>query len=195
MTKSTEHQTPDSYDAHIIPADIATRKEREGKNYKQVPNNSKNPDSLDTTGGYTVDGEGLVNNYAVEPEMYAEKSGDLMAEDAPTTIVDIFTTQIDAEKAVLAMQEAGLIANKISIIGKDYHSNHDDGDSLTWENINEHGGLAVVLTRLGIAKDKTAPFTTAIENDQFIVLVTGSDRDASQAQHVLQTLGHQAIAH
>ncbi|MGL6282541.1 MAG: hypothetical protein ACRC2J_09070 [Microcoleaceae cyanobacterium] len=195
MTKPTEHQTADSYDAHIIPADIATRKEREGEHFKEVPNNSENPDSLDTTGGYTVDSEGLVNNYAVEPEMYVDKPGDLAEDASPTTIIDIFATQLDAEKAVLAMHEAGLTANKISIIGKDYHSNHDAGDSLTCENINKHGGLAVVLTRLGIAEDKTSLYTTAIDNDQFIVLVTGSDRDASQAQHVLQTLGHQEIAH
>ncbi|HEY9798674.1 MAG TPA: hypothetical protein V6D30_23785, partial [Leptolyngbyaceae cyanobacterium] len=31
----------------------------------------------DSTGGYTVDKEGLVNNYAVEPEMYINEPGDL----------------------------------------------------------------------------------------------------------------------
>jgi len=29
-----------------------------------------------TEGGYTVDKEGLLNNYAVEPEMYYETPGD-----------------------------------------------------------------------------------------------------------------------
>jgi hypothetical protein len=59
----------DTYDAHIIPAETAARKEREGEDYKQIPD-----DNLD--GGAAVDNEGLLNNYAVEPEMYYEASGD-----------------------------------------------------------------------------------------------------------------------
>lgn len=55
-----------SYDPHMVPAETAARLEREGENFKQVP------DEEPTTGGYTVDNEGLVNNYAVEPETYPE---------------------------------------------------------------------------------------------------------------------------
>jgi hypothetical protein len=63
----------DTYDRGIVPAETAARKEREGDNYKQLPE----PDGgTDTTGGYTMDGEGLLNNYAVEPEMYYETPGD-----------------------------------------------------------------------------------------------------------------------
>jgi hypothetical protein len=62
----------ESYDAHIVPAETAARKEREGENYKHTPENTEESDSIDTTGGYTVDGEGLINNYAIEPEMYYE---------------------------------------------------------------------------------------------------------------------------
>lgn len=69
----------DSYDRNMIPAEIAARRDREGDDYKQLPN--LNPDagqeSIDTTGGYTVDERGLSNNYAVEPEMYVEEPGDL----------------------------------------------------------------------------------------------------------------------
>jgi hypothetical protein len=69
----------DSYDRHLIPAETAARKEREGAGYKQVPNEEAG-ESIDTSGGYTVDQEGLVNNYAVEPEMYIDEPGDLRAE-------------------------------------------------------------------------------------------------------------------
>lgn len=68
----------DNYDSNIIPAETAARKEREGDAYKQVPTEAEG--SLDTCGGYTVDQEGLVNNYAIEPEMYIETPGDLQAE-------------------------------------------------------------------------------------------------------------------
>ena len=64
-----------NYDRKIISAETAARMEREKDNFKQQPQNSG--DSLDTTGGYTVSREGLTNNYAVEPEMYAEVPGDM----------------------------------------------------------------------------------------------------------------------
>lgn len=65
----------DTYDRKIVPAETAARIEREGNTYKQTPE-TENPDSVDTAGGYTVDQEGLMNNYAVEPEMYYEVPGD-----------------------------------------------------------------------------------------------------------------------
>jgi hypothetical protein len=63
----------DTYDRGIVPAETAARKEREGEIYKQTP---ENEGGIDTSGGYTVDSEGLINNYAVEPEMYYEVPGD-----------------------------------------------------------------------------------------------------------------------
>ncbi|MBD2693522.1 hypothetical protein [Anabaena catenula] len=76
----------DSYDRGIIPAETAARIAREGEDYKQVPTEEKlssaptddqtNDESIRTTDGYTVDQEGLLNNYPVEPEMYYEVPGD-----------------------------------------------------------------------------------------------------------------------
>ncbi len=70
--------SPDTYDRGIVPAETAARKEREGESYKQLPDHEE---TLDTAGGYTVDKEGLANNYAVEPEMYYEVPGDLRAKE------------------------------------------------------------------------------------------------------------------
>ncbi|MGG6237691.1 hypothetical protein ACQ4N7_03545 [Nodosilinea sp. AN01ver1] len=69
----------DNYDPHIIPAETAARKEREGGDYKQVRDESSN--SIDTSGGQTVDKEGLANNYPIEPEMYINEPGDLREEE------------------------------------------------------------------------------------------------------------------
>ncbi|MBS3028990.1 MAG: hypothetical protein HCA25_18445 [Dolichospermum sp. DET50] len=81
-----EKITADTYDRGIIPAETAARIKREGKNYKQLPteddvasaptNDQADIYSIRTTDGYTVDKEGLLNNYAVEPEMYYEVPGD-----------------------------------------------------------------------------------------------------------------------
>lgn len=75
---STQSEQP-KYDPHIMPSETAARKEREGSSFQDTP---ASEDSMDTTGGYTVDGEGLANNYAVEPEMYVETPGDLRAAEA-----------------------------------------------------------------------------------------------------------------
>ena len=76
----------DTYDRGIIPAETAARIKREGVNYKHLPteedtasastNDQTNISSIRTTDGYTMDKEGLLNNYAVEPEMYYEVPGD-----------------------------------------------------------------------------------------------------------------------
>lgn len=60
----------DTYDRGIVPAETAARKEREGEHYKETP----------AVKGYTVDKEGILNNYAIEPEMYINEPGDLKAE-------------------------------------------------------------------------------------------------------------------
>ncbi|NJN87750.1 MAG: hypothetical protein HC881_17420 [Leptolyngbyaceae cyanobacterium SL_7_1] len=69
----------DTYDPHIVPAETAARKEREGDGYKQTPEQTEG--DIDTTGGYTTDKEGLINNFAIEPEMYYEVPGDLKAKE------------------------------------------------------------------------------------------------------------------
>ncbi|MHC5599132.1 MAG: hypothetical protein ACYTXC_24835 [Nostoc sp.] len=83
---SSDRAETDTYDRGIIPAETAARIEREGSNYKTLPteegeanvptDDQTDPESIRTTDGYTVDKEGLLNNYAVEPEMYYEEPGD-----------------------------------------------------------------------------------------------------------------------
>ena len=75
-TELYDSPTPDSYDPHIIPAETAARKEREGENFKRLPKHPPGSESLDTTAGFTVDKEGLVDNFGIEPEMYYETPGD-----------------------------------------------------------------------------------------------------------------------
>ncbi|HLP90081.1 MAG TPA: hypothetical protein VK184_16015 [Nostocaceae cyanobacterium] len=93
---SAERVEVDTYDRGIIPAEIAARKEREGEQFKQLPTEEKqintptddqtNSESIRTTDGYTMDREGLLNNFAVEPEMYYEVPGDARAEIAADQI-------------------------------------------------------------------------------------------------------------
>ncbi len=75
------------YDRGITPAETAARQEREGANFlhtateesqkNATTNDQTDDESIRTTDGYTVDKEGLINNYAIEPEMYINEPGDL----------------------------------------------------------------------------------------------------------------------
>ncbi|MEQ8755298.1 MAG: hypothetical protein RID09_17520 [Coleofasciculus sp. G1-WW12-02] len=87
QAKTKEQIKSDNYDRNIVPAETAARKEREGDNYKAKITQDKqsNPDSIDTTEGYTVDNEGLVNNFAIEPEMYVNEPGDLREKEEQET--------------------------------------------------------------------------------------------------------------
>ncbi|MDZ8238979.1 MAG: hypothetical protein RMZ69_17845 [Nostoc sp. ChiQUE01a] len=92
---SSDRAEVDTYDRGIIPAETAARKEREGDKFKTVPTEEReassatddqtDSESIRTTDGYTVDKEGLLNNYAVEPEMYYEEPGDARQEAAADT--------------------------------------------------------------------------------------------------------------
>jgi len=111
-----EKITADTYDRGIIPAETAARIKREGKNYKQLPteddvasaptNDQTDIYSIRTTDGYTVDKEGLLNNYAVEPEMYYEVPGDAQeaaAEDKAERIQEL--REVNEDKTGLLTED------------------------------------------------------------------------------------------
>ncbi|MBD1937721.1 hypothetical protein H6F73_10435 [Microcoleus sp. FACHB-68] len=79
--------TTPHYDRGLIPAEVAAREEREHDTFRRTPSKENDqaaktddqtdPESIDTTSGYSVDKEGLVDNFAIEPEMYINEPGDL----------------------------------------------------------------------------------------------------------------------
>ena len=109
-TDSSDRAEVDTYDRGIIPAETAARMEREGDKYKTLPTEEREADaptddqtdseSIRTTDGYTVDREGLSNNYAIEPEMYYEEPGDARqqaAEDREERIEELGEVNQDEE--------------------------------------------------------------------------------------------------
>lgn len=76
--KVTENEKMDTStaDRGIVPSEVAARMDREGSDFKETADEQAGKESLDVTGGATVDQEGLANNFAVEPEMYYETPGD-----------------------------------------------------------------------------------------------------------------------
>ena len=68
-------------DRGIIPAEVAARRERECVDFRRTADEQAGIDSINVSGGATVDQEGLANNYAIEPEMYVDEPGDLKQEE------------------------------------------------------------------------------------------------------------------
>ncbi len=151
---------------------------------EQINIDDKNPAK---TSGYTVDNEGLINNYAIEPQMYEEDGGATSELENTVTVVDIFVSEMEAKSAVLEMEHKGLRSQQISIVAKDYK---ESNNSITWESITESGGLAVVLKNFGISDGAIMQFIQAIDDGKFLTIAIGSDREASQAKHVLENIGH-----
>jgi hypothetical protein len=89
------------YDSGIIPTEVAARKQREGGLFGTTAKaNERVPGSINTTSGYTIDQEGLANNYAVEPEMYINEPGDLRQENAELAAKRVYELKALAENAV-----------------------------------------------------------------------------------------------
>jgi hypothetical protein len=153
----------------------------------QKPNIIVPVDQINQAGGHTVDGEGLLNNYAIEPEMYEEDGSSLSELTNRVTVVDIFSTLEEAQGVITEMEQKGLRSSHISIVAKDFR---EPQSSIHWEQITAEGGLAVVLKKLGISDEATARFEEAIEAGKFLVIEIGNDREASQVQHVLEKAGH-----
>ncbi|BBC26924.1 hypothetical protein [Pseudanabaena sp. ABRG5-3] len=64
------------------------------------------PDEINKSHGHTVDSEGLLNNYAIEPEMYQEDGTDLSELTNRVTVVDIFDSEEAAKTAVLEIEQS-----------------------------------------------------------------------------------------
>ncbi len=80
VTRNEEMDTSTA-DRGIVPAEVAARMDREGSDFRTTADEQAGTESIDVTGGATVDQEGLANNYAIEPEMYYEEPGDAKQEE------------------------------------------------------------------------------------------------------------------
>lgn len=105
------------YDPHIVPAETGARIDREKETFRTIPSKERDEDaatddqtddaSIDTTAGYTVDKEGLIDNFAIEPEMYYEVPGDARAkQEAEKAAREQEIENLrDDEKGKLTMEE------------------------------------------------------------------------------------------
>ena len=76
--QSDSNPTISHYDPHIIPAETVARAAREGQHFAQIEHDDPSDhEHIHNRDGYTIDQEGLINNYGIEPEIYVSEPGDL----------------------------------------------------------------------------------------------------------------------
>jgi len=147
-------------------------------------------DGINESYGQTIESSGLANDYAIEPELDDEDDSISADSGRKVTVVDVFASKLEAKSAVLEIERKGLRSQQISIIAKGYQ---DTRSCITWEGIEANGGLALVLTEMGISDRAIGQFLDAVEDGKYLIIMTGSDRQASMAEHVLESFEHRVV--
>jgi hypothetical protein len=156
-------------------------------------------------------------------------------------VVGIFNSHTEAETSIKELQKAGFDMKKLSIVGKDYHTEehvvgyYNAGDRMkVWGKLGAFWGgfwgllfgsalfvipgigplivfgplvgwivgalegavvvgglsaLAAALFSIGIPKDSSIQYETALKSDKFIVIAHGTADEAAKAKSILETAG------
>jgi uncharacterized membrane protein len=156
-------------------------------------------------------------------------------------VVGIFNSHTEAEKSIKELQKAGFDMKKLSIVGKDYHTEehvvgyYNAGDRMkVWGKLGAFWGgfwgllfgsalfiipgigplivfgplvgwivgalegavvvgglsaLAAALFSIGIPKDSSILYETALKSDKFLVIAHGTADEAAKAKSILETAG------
>jgi uncharacterized membrane protein len=162
-----------------------------------------------------------------------------MAEN--NAVVGIFNSHTEAEKSIKELQKAGFDMKKLSIVGKDYHTEehvvgyYNAGDRMkVWGKLGAFWGgfwgllfgsalfiipgigplivfgplvgwivgalegavvvgglsaLAAALFSIGIPKDSSILYETALKSDKFLVIAHGTADEAARAKSIIETAG------
>ncbi|GBO54160.1 hypothetical protein APA_2108 [Pseudanabaena sp. lw0831] len=128
---------------------------------------------------------------AIASEMYAENGNTSSQSKKIFTVVDIFSSRLEARKAISELQRQGLRSSQIVVIAKNYQEHEN---SINWEYIAADSGLLDVLAGLGLDMFAAAQFEDAVKNGKFLVAAIVTDHSASQAQYLLENIGHRVIS-
>ena len=128
---------------------------------------------------------------AIAPEMYAENGNVASQSKKIFTIVDIFSSRLETRKAIAELQHQGLHSSQIVVITKNYQEHEN---STNWEYIADDSSLLDVLAGLGLDMFAAKQFEDAVKNGKFLVAAIVTDHSASQAQYLLENIGHRVIS-
>jgi hypothetical protein len=126
-------------------------------------------------------------------------------------VIAVYDTHPAADEAVKELQKAGFDMKKLSVVGKDYHTEDQvvgyffwvpgigpvlvGGPLVAWiiaalEGAAVVGGLSAVgagLYSLGIPKDSIVEYETAVKVGNYVVVAHGTADEAAKAKSILST--------
>jgi hypothetical protein len=128
---------------------------------------------------------------AIAPEMYAENGNFSSQSENIFTVIDTFSSRIEARKAISELQRQGLNSSQIVVITKNYQEHEN---SINWAYIAADDSLLAVLSGLGIDIHDVLQFEYAVNMGKFLVAAIVTNHSASQAQYLLENIGHRVIS-
>jgi hypothetical protein len=113
-------------------------------------------------------------------------------------VVAIYESHSQAEEALKELQRSGFDMKKLSIIGKDYHTEehvvgyYNAGDRMrrALEGAVVVGGLSAIgagLYSIGVPKNSIVQYESAIKSDKFLLLAHGTQEEVERAKGIMQT--------
>jgi hypothetical protein len=132
-----------------------------------------------------------LNNYAIAPEIYIESGESSSQSENMFTVIDTFTSGIEARKAVAELQRQGLPTSQIVVITKSYQEHEN---AINWEYITDDSNTLGILSEIGVDIHDTLQYENAVEHGKFLVAAIVTDHCASQAQFLLENIGRKVIS-
>jgi hypothetical protein len=133
----------------------------------------------------------LRNNYAIAPNIRIEHSESSSQSENVFTVIDTFPSWLEARKAVSELQRQGLQPSHIVVITKNYQERED---AINWEFITENSSTLMILSGIGIDIHDASHYENAVKHGKFLVAAVVTEHSASQAQSLLENIGHRVIA-
>jgi hypothetical protein len=102
------------------------------------------------------------------------------------SVVAIYETHVQAEEAAKELQRSGFDMKKMSIVGKDYHTDeHVVAYYNPCDRMKYWGGAG--LYSIGIPQDSVVKYESALKFGKFLVLAYGSGDEVGSARDIIQT--------
>ncbi len=100
--------------------------------------------------------------------------------------IALYSTHDQAKKAVGMLQKAAFDLKEISMIGKGFHcEEHSFGFNNTDDSAKYRDSQGAVLYRIGIPEYSITRYEIALESNQYLVIVHGTQKEVERAHEVL----------